>query len=177
ALTIDLDSGGAAVMIDPNDLEQVVFNLVINARDALPDGGAIHVDVARALVDAATKPADSAAAPGEYLRPRVRDNGTGMTPDGGGLLFGAFLPHEGGGRGAGAGPAVRGRHRTARRRLRDDRYRAGPGHDGLGLPAARACRRPAARSRAGARAARPESRRAHGDDPAGRGRERRARDD
>ena len=41
-LTMDLE-GARAVVIDPIDLEQVVFNLVINARDALPRGGTIHV--------------------------------------------------------------------------------------------------------------------------------------
>ena len=62
-LTIDVEPGPAAVMIDPYDLEQVIFNLVINARDALPDGGTIHVDVARERVDAANSPADPAVTP------------------------------------------------------------------------------------------------------------------
>ena len=67
-------------MIDPHDLEQVIVNLVINARDALPAGGAIHLEVARESVAAADGATDPVA-PGEYVRLRVRDNGVGMTPE------------------------------------------------------------------------------------------------
>jgi two-component system, cell cycle sensor histidine kinase and response regulator CckA len=102
-LTMHLDSGGAAVMIDPNDLEQAVFNLVINARDALPGGGAIHVGVSRLTVDAAMKPADSAAVPGEYVCLRVRDNGIGMTPDIVAHLFEPFFTTKEVGTGTGLG--------------------------------------------------------------------------
>ena len=102
-LTIELGSGGAAVMIDPGDLEQVVFNLVMNARDAMPSGGAIHVAVARVTVDAASKPPDANAAPGEYVRLDVRDNGTGMTPEVVSHLFEPFFTTKEVGTGTGLG--------------------------------------------------------------------------
>jgi PAS domain S-box-containing protein len=104
-LTIDVEPGPLAVVIDPHDLEQVVFNLVINARDALPDGGAIRVDVARAAVDAANSPPDAAAAPGEYVRLRVRDNGIGMPPDVQAHLFEPFFTTKEVGQGTGLGLA------------------------------------------------------------------------
>jgi signal transduction histidine kinase len=105
ALTLEFASGGAAVVIDPHDLEQVVFNLVINARDALPSGGAIRVDVARATIDAANKPADTSVAPGEYVRLRVSDNGTGMTADVQSHLFEPFFTTKQVGEGTGLGLA------------------------------------------------------------------------
>jgi PAS domain S-box-containing protein len=81
-LTIDVASEPLAIVIDPHDLEQVVLNLVINARDALPAGGAIHIDVARESPTAAPGgPPDLPVTPGAYARLRVRDNGIGMTPD------------------------------------------------------------------------------------------------
>jgi PAS domain S-box-containing protein len=104
-LTIDVEPGPLAIVIDPHDLEQVVFNLVINARDALPDGGAIHVDVARAAVDAANSPPDAAVAPGEYVRLSVRDNGIGMAPEVQAHLFEPFFTTKEVGQGTGLGLA------------------------------------------------------------------------
>jgi PAS domain S-box-containing protein len=104
-LTIDVDGGPVAVMIDPHDLEQVIFNLAINARDALPSGGAIHIDVARTPVDATNSPADPAVAPGEYVRLRVRDDGIGMPADVQSRLFEPFFTTKEVGEGTGLGLA------------------------------------------------------------------------
>jgi two-component system cell cycle sensor histidine kinase/response regulator CckA len=104
-LTMDVEGGPSVVIIDPHDLEQVVFILVVNARDALPDGGTIHVDVGRDRFDAAHPPADSAAGPGDYLRLRVRDNGTGMPPDVQARLFEPFFTTKEVGKGTGLGLA------------------------------------------------------------------------
>jgi two-component system cell cycle sensor histidine kinase/response regulator CckA len=83
----------------------VVFILVVNARDALPDGGSIHVDVGRERFDAGHPPADPAAAPGEYLRLRVRDNGTGMPLDVQAHLFEPVFTTKDVGKGTGLGLA------------------------------------------------------------------------
>jgi len=103
ALTMTLETGGAAVMIDPNDLEQVVFNLVLNARDAMPSGGAVAVDMTRVTIDAASKPPDTHVAPGDYVRLRVRDNGIGMTSDVQSHLFEPFFTTKEVGTGTGLG--------------------------------------------------------------------------
>jgi CheY-like chemotaxis protein len=92
-LTFALESGGACVEVDPYDLEQVVFNLVINARDALPSGGAIRVDATRVTED------------GEYVRLRVRDNGSGMTSEVRAHLFEPFFTTKQVGEGTGLGLA------------------------------------------------------------------------
>jgi PAS domain S-box-containing protein len=104
-LTVDVTSEVAAVIIDPHDLEQAIVNLVINARDALPAGGTIHIDVARIPIDATNRPADQAVAPGEYVRLRVRDNGIGMTPEVQSHLFEPFFTTKEVGEGTGLGLA------------------------------------------------------------------------
>lgn len=105
-LTIDVAAEPLTIVIDPHDLEQVVLNLVINARDALPAGGAIHIDVARESVTAAPSGApDLPVTPGVYARVRVRDNGTGMTPDVQSHLFEPFFTTKGVGKGTGLGLA------------------------------------------------------------------------
>lgn len=83
----------------------MIVNLVFNARDALPAGGAIHIDVARERIDATNGPPDVAVTPGEYVRLRVRDNGTGMTPEVQSHLFEPFFTTKEVGQGAGLGLA------------------------------------------------------------------------
>ena len=102
-LAFEIESRGAVILIDPHDLEQAVINLVINARDAMPNGGTIHVDVTRTVVDEAAKPVDSPAVPGEFVRVSVRDNGTGMTPDIVARLFEPFFTTKEVGTGTGLG--------------------------------------------------------------------------
>jgi two-component system cell cycle sensor histidine kinase/response regulator CckA len=104
-LTIDVASAPLAIVIEPHDLEQVVLNLVINARDALPGGGTIHIDVAQEPVAATDGPLDLAVTPGEYIRVRVRDNGIGMTPDVQSHLFEPFFTTKEVGKGTGLGLA------------------------------------------------------------------------
>jgi len=103
-LTMDLDESRAA-LIDPYDLEQVVFNLVINARDALPRGGTIHVLLDTATVDAADASGDHPVTAGEYVRLRVRDNGVGMSADVQAHLFEPFFTTKEVGEGTGLGLA------------------------------------------------------------------------
>ena len=106
-LTMDL-RGEHAVLVDPSDLEQVILNLVINARDALPSGGAIRISLDTAAVDAAIAEREHSAA-GEYVRLRVSDNGVGMTPDVQAHLFEPFFTTKEVGEGTGLGlPFVQG---------------------------------------------------------------------
>jgi signal transduction histidine kinase len=104
-LSIDVTSAPLTVVIDPHDIEQVLLNLVVNARDALPAGGRIDIDLARQPVDAASGPPDTAGAPGDYARIRVRDNGIGMTPEVQAHLFEPFFTTKEVGEGTGLGLA------------------------------------------------------------------------
>jgi PAS domain S-box-containing protein len=104
-LTIDAESEPVAIMIDPHDLEQVILNLVINARDALPVGGAIHIDLGREAIGPLNSPSDVPVTPGEYARVRVGDDGIGMTPEVESHLFEPFFTTKEVGQGTGLGLA------------------------------------------------------------------------
>ncbi len=77
-----------AVEVDPNQLENALLNLAINARDAMPDGGRITIETANRDLDGrgATVPG---LPPGQYLALRVSDTGTGMAPE---VIARAFDP-------------------------------------------------------------------------------------
>ena len=97
--------GHTAIEIEPGDLEQIVLNLVINARDALPSGGTIDIEVSNATVAAPEIPSGFEASPGAYARLRVKDNGTGMTPEVQAHLFEPFFTTKEIGEGTGLGLA------------------------------------------------------------------------
>jgi PAS domain S-box-containing protein len=76
ALRLDLPEGLPPARVDANQLELAILNLAINARDAMPDGGAIEIKVAEYH---ATN--DPALQSGRYLKLSVSDTGSGMTPE------------------------------------------------------------------------------------------------
>ena len=69
------------VLADPGQLEQVLVNLAVNARDAMPGGGTLTIDTSNITVDADTIAGGSKARQGRNVRLRVSDTGTGMTAD------------------------------------------------------------------------------------------------
>ncbi len=70
-----------AVQCDPNQLENALLNLAINARDAMPGGGLLVVETAPAMLDEADLAGQPGTRPGAFGRLSVRDTGQGMTPD------------------------------------------------------------------------------------------------
>ncbi len=103
-LRVELSVGAGAVLTDPNQIEQVLMNLVVNARDALPDGGRITIRTAASEVD----PEEAAALPYE-VRPgpfsviTVADNGMGMDPETADRIFEPFFTTKPAGVGTGLG--------------------------------------------------------------------------
>jgi two-component system cell cycle sensor histidine kinase/response regulator CckA len=102
-LTIQTAPTPATVLIDLQDFEQVILNLVINARDALPAGGAIEITLESRFLSEADSPSD--LSPGEYVSVDVRDNGVGMTPEVQAHLFEPFFTTKEGSAGTGLGLA------------------------------------------------------------------------
>lgn len=98
--TFDLEPGLACIKTDPSQLEQVLMNLVINARDAMPRGGRLTIQTANA--DVAERLAGGPS-PGGYVRLTVRDTGVGMTDEVRSRVFEPFFTTKEPGKGTGLG--------------------------------------------------------------------------
>jgi CheY-like chemotaxis protein len=94
------------VLIDHAQIEQVLLNLVINARDAMPDGGHITIELAEAELDAAAARDASVPVPGRYSKLIVHDDGIGMTEEIRSRLFEPFFTTKERGQGSGLGMSI-----------------------------------------------------------------------
>jgi len=110
-LATDFPPSTGAVHADFGQLEQVILNLVVNARDAMPDGGRLTLRVADgdSLGGGAGAPARAAGLelpPGPYVELTVSDSGTGMTPEVKARLFEPFFSTKPPDKGTGLGLAT-----------------------------------------------------------------------
>ncbi len=78
AVRLDLDDGTWPVLCDPNQLENVLLNLAINARDAMPGGGTLIIGTSNTRLTETDLAGQDGARPGDYVEIVVRDTGTGM---------------------------------------------------------------------------------------------------
>ncbi|MCK6544407.1 ATP-binding protein [Myxococcota bacterium] len=99
-------SGLAQVRIDPSQLDQILANLCVNARDAIAGHGKISITTRTAILDAATAALHPGAAAAEYVVLSVSDDGSGMTPEVQERLFEPFFTTKEAGRGTGLGLAT-----------------------------------------------------------------------
>jgi PAS domain S-box-containing protein len=94
------------VHIDPGQLEQVLVNLAVNARDAMPTGGALTIATDSLVVDEYLAGQFPGTRPGEYVRLRVEDTGSGMSKDTVDRAFEPFFTTKPKGQGTGLGLAT-----------------------------------------------------------------------
>ena len=90
-------------LTDAHQLENAILNLVINARDAMPDGGRLTIAVSNATTENADLPIDTDAQPGDYVVVSVHDTGVGMAPEVVAKIFEPFFTTKPVGQGTGLG--------------------------------------------------------------------------
>ncbi len=105
-LSIEAQPDARRVTIDPAQLTQIALNLVINARQAMPEGGKIGIEVGGLSLDAATARQRGLATGGEFVELSVRDDGTGMDAATREHVFEPFFTTKEGGRHVGLGLAT-----------------------------------------------------------------------
>ncbi|HZN54498.1 MAG TPA: PAS domain S-box protein [Candidatus Polarisedimenticolaceae bacterium] len=96
----------AFVFGDPGQIQQVILNLAVNARDAMPDGGEMTLATDAVVVTDGDRPGQPAVPPGEYVRLSITDTGCGMADEVRARIFEPFFTTKALGKGTGMGLAM-----------------------------------------------------------------------
>ncbi len=96
----------ADIHADPTQVDQVLMNLAVNARDSMPEGGNLVIETANVVIDEDYARSNLEAKPGRYVLLRVSDNGSGMDKETLEHIFEPFYTTKGLGQGTGLGLAV-----------------------------------------------------------------------
>lgn len=106
ALDSTLAPGAFVVLADPNQVEQILLNLAVNARDALPNGGRIRIDAVRLHLDASNPELHPGVEPGDFVRLTIEDDGEGIPEEVLPRIFEPFFSTKAPGEGSGLGLSV-----------------------------------------------------------------------
>jgi len=101
-----LADGVGTVMADPVQIEQVLLNMTVNARDAMPSGGIITIETTNRAIDEAYASRHVLVPPGSYVELSVSDTGTGLSKEAEEHLFEPFFTTKPAGKGTGLGLAT-----------------------------------------------------------------------
>lgn len=102
-LKLELDGGPCFVRADPGQVDQILINLAVNARDAMPEGGRLTISTGRATLDESFCRTALDVEPGEFVTVKVQDTGHGMEPGTMSRIFEPFYTTKDMGKGTGLG--------------------------------------------------------------------------